>query len=95
MYSYKQQKCSGHQPALLEDEKKLFQGLECDKNSHHLQKVPCFLLYNMTIKRRNSNSKRTWDDFINDSVNDFMPLEKTVISLHIGEKVWEKSFFFF
>ena len=49
----------------------------------------------MTIKRRNSNSKRTWDDFINDSVNDFMPLEKTVISLHIGEKVWEKSFFFF
>ena len=49
----------------------------------------------MTIKRRNSNSKRTWDDFINDSVNDFMPLEETVISLHIGEKVWEKSFFFF
>ena len=49
----------------------------------------------MTIKRRNSNSKRTWDDFINDSVNDFIPLEKSVLSLHIGEKVWEKSFFFF
>ena len=51
----------------------------------------------MTIKRRNSNSKRTWDDFINDSVNDFIPLEKTVLSLslHIGEKVWEIFFFFF
>ena len=26
MYSYKQQKCSGHQPALLEDEKKIVLG---------------------------------------------------------------------